>query len=73
MTSCFPGRIVFASRPNASPGGEETSCPSFPTDLTLISFAVRHESYFARRQRASPTLSLGFVRCLNGSRCQRPS
>ena len=43
------GRIVFTSRPNAGPGGEETSCPSFPTDPTSTSFAARHESCFAPR------------------------
>jgi len=67
------GRIVFASRPNASPGGKETSCPSFPADPTSISFVARHESCSARRQKASPSLPPGFERCLNGSRCQRPA
>ena len=45
------------SRPNASPGGEETSCPSFPTDLTSISSAVRRGSCFGPRQLTSPALA----------------
>jgi hypothetical protein len=60
------GRIVFASRPNASPGGEETSCPSFPTDPTSISFAARQESCFALQLTASRAQSLGFARSPNG-------
>jgi len=47
---------------NASLGAEETSCPGFPTDLILTSFAVRRESCFAPLPTVSRTPSAGFVR-----------
>jgi hypothetical protein len=47
---------------NASPGAEETSCPGFPTDLILTSFAVRRENCSAPLPTVSRTPSAGFVR-----------
>jgi len=62
VTSRFPDKIVFLSHLNASPGAEETSCPGFPTDLILTSFAVRRESCFALPPAVSRTPLAGLLR-----------
>jgi hypothetical protein len=59
------GRIVFLSSPHASLGCEETSCPSFPTVLTLTSFAARPKSCFVPPPTASRVLGPGFAQSQN--------